>query len=84
MKDSPGKCSKTAMVSSDWLARCEGGLEANNGKTQRQTGSTFSKEQIMKRFFQLLKTQEAALAIALVWMVVWAGVAMTEAFNHIA
>ena len=84
MKDSTGKCSKKALVTSDWLVRCEDGPQGNSREEQQQRRFTFSKEQIMKRFFQILKTQEVALTVALVWMVVWAGVAMTEAFNHIA
>ena len=84
MKDSTSKCAKNALVSSDWLVRCEDRPQANSHEAQQQPGSTSSKEQIMKRFFQILKTQEVALTIVLVWMVVWAGFAMTEAFNHIA
>ena len=38
----------------------------------------------MKRIFRFLKKQEFALGVALVWMVVWSGFAMTETFNHLA
>ena len=78
------KCGKTTLVSSDWLVRCEGGAGSVNDEVAQQLRSNFPKEQIMKKFFQFLKKQEVALAVALVWMVAWAGFAMTEAFNHIA
>lgn len=86
MNDSKGKCGTTALVTSDWLVRCEGGPSPIDGKAMQQDHTSFHlpKEQIMKRFFQFLKTQEVALAVSLMSMVVWAGFAMTEAFNHIA
>ena len=86
MNDSTDKCGTSALVTNDWLVRCEGGPRANVSEAAQQPipAFHFSMEQIMKRFFQFLKRQDVALAITLVWMVVWAGGAMTEAFNHIA
>ena len=86
MNESKDKCATTALVTSDWLVRCEGGSSTIDGAATQQDRSSFhlSKEQIMKPFFQFLKKQEVALTVALMWMVVWAGFAMTEAFNHIA
>lgn len=84
MKASTDKCGKTTLVTSDWLVRCEGGTGSVNSEVSQQLRSNFPKEQIMKKFFQFVKKQEVTLAVALVWMVVWAGFAMTEAFNHIA
>lgn len=78
------KCGKTTLVSSDWLVRCEGGAGSVNYEVTQQLRSNFPKEQVMKKFFQFAKKQEVALTVALVWMVVWAGFAMTEAFSHIA
>ena len=86
MKTSKEACEKSALVTSDWLVRCEDGKGTVNGEATQQLRSTgqSSKEQIMKRIVQLLKKQEFALGVALVWMVVWSGFAMTEAFNHLA
>lgn len=86
MHDSTGKCATSALVTSDWMVRCEHRTGANDDwpVQEQSANSHFSKEQIMKRFSQFLKTQEVALTVALVWMVVWAGFAMTDAFNSIA
>ncbi len=86
MNESRDKCATTALVTSDWLVRCEGGINTIDGAATQQNRSNFHlpQEQIMKPFFQFLKKQEVALTAALMWMVVWAGFAMTEAFNHIA
>lgn len=86
MNESKDKCATTALVTSDWLVRYEGGIATIGGATTQQNRSSFHlpKGLIMKPFFQFLKKQEVALTVALMWMVVWAGFAMTEAFNHIA
>ena len=86
MNESKDKCATTALVTSDLLVRYEGGITTIGGAATQQNRSSFHlpKEQIMKPFFQFLKKQEVALTVALMWMVVWAGFAMTEAFNHIA
>ena len=86
MKTSKDACEKSALVTSDWLVRCEDGNDQVNGEATQQPRANVhsSKDQIMKRIFQYLKKQEFALGVALVWMVVWSGFAMTEAFNHLA
>lgn len=86
MKTSKDACEKSALVTSDWLARCEDGNgPVDSDVTQPLRANVHSsKEQIMKRIFRFLKKQEFALGVALVWMVVWSGFAMTEAFNHLA
>ena len=86
MKTLKDACEKSALVTSDWLVRCEDGNVPVNGEATQQLRANVhsSKEQIMKRIFQFLKKQEFALGVALLWMVVWSGFAMTEAFNHLA
>ncbi|MEQ1519598.1 MAG: hypothetical protein ABL931_24250 [Usitatibacteraceae bacterium] len=86
MNDSTTMNATTVRLTSDWLARPDHGAGATDREVpSRERASNYSgKEHTMKRFFQSLKKQEVALAVVLMWMVAWAGFALTEAFSHIA
>ena len=86
MKTSKEACEKSALVTSDWLVRCEKGNDPIDSEVMQPLRANVhsSKEKIMNRIFRFLKKQEFALGVVLMWMVVWSGFAMTEAFNHLA